>query len=201
MKVNGTELEIELHMRAMNANIPQIPLDRKMQMLPWQMCALYVLAADYCRPAGRILEIGTGFGTSAYMLAKARPLASIESLTINEREAAMANGFLQNMVGDRVQIMVRPSSEHWRLSHVRYDLIFVDGDHKRCHADLPWFNRLREGGLILFHDYSPQACPPVYAAVGELGQAVGREPDVALMDSNGIGMAGFVRSKGETWPT
>jgi len=32
---------------------------------------------------------------------------------------------------------------------IMWNMILVDGNHKKVEADLPWFNRLTEGGLIL----------------------------------------------------
>jgi predicted O-methyltransferase YrrM len=177
------------------------------QMLDWQMYALYGLAWEQCRAVhprdggGRVLEIGTGFGSSTYMLSKAWPLVEIVSLTISEREAEQARGFLKRAGMAPVTVLVKSSLDYLAETGGRpwRDLIFVDGDHRRAAADLVWFNALKPGGALLFHDYSPQACPPVYAAVNALGACLGREPDVLLMDTDRIGLAGFYRREGEQW--
>jgi hypothetical protein len=48
-----------------------------------------------------------------------------------------------------------------------------------------------DGGLMLFHDYTPNNSPHVVAAVNELGIKLGREPDVSIIDKDNVGMAGF----------
>jgi predicted O-methyltransferase YrrM len=172
-----------------------------MQMLPWQMGALYALAWSQCHEGGHILEIGTGSGSSAYMLAQAAPTAEIVTITPNAKEAELARQFLRGATGGQVRVWAETSAAFLPYTvGCSWDLIYVDADHRHCQADLPWFNRLVGGGLILFHDYSPRACPPVYAAVGALARRLGRGPDVELMDSEGIGMAGFIRQVGEEWP-
>ena len=204
MKRQGAAEEL---LRGLLAEFPHAPaLPRvHMQMLPWQMVALYGLAwtkSRFCERTGiRLLEIGTGHGSSAYMLAKAAPTAEIVSLTASVREGDLARTFLRGAVGDQVRVLPSRSLAYYAATVGQtWDLIYVDGDHRNCAKDLVWFNRLWDWGLILFHDYSPKACPPVWDAVGVLGQSLGRAPDVELMDTNGIGMAGFYRKEGEQWP-
>lgn len=200
MKRQGPANEIEQGLRAEFPHAPALP-KVYMQMLPWQMLALYGLAWRQCRKGGRILEIGTGFGSSAYMLAKAAPAAEIVSLTANVSEGDMARQFLRSAVGEQVKVLNVLSLAHYAATVGQtWDLIFVDGDHRNCQRDLVWFNRIGVGGLILFHDYSPSACPPVYAAVGKLAWHLHRDPDVRLLDDDDIGMAGFYRQEGESWP-
>ncbi len=160
----------------------------KGQMDPWQYALLYKLA----KGRKRILEIGTFLGKSARIMSLAST-AEITSLTISEAEAQTAR---QNAPG--VEIIVMRSWDYIMLAG-EYDMVFVDGDHKNARIDLPWFNKLSEDGLILFHDYSEDACPPVWAAVNKMGESLGRVPDVCVIDSRRIGMAGFYRQKGELW--
>jgi predicted O-methyltransferase YrrM len=83
-----------------------------------------------------------------------------------------------------------------------YDMIFVDGDHRHIEWDLPWFNRLEVGGLMLFHDYSPvdasHPCPPVYEALNRMAEKL-HGFDVLIIDEGKTGMAGIVRREGERW--
>ena len=82
-----------------------------------------------------------------------------------------------------------------------FDVVFVDGDHKQVARDLPWFNWIHPGGLMLFHDYSPaestHACPPVYDVVNARAIRLGRELDVLLVDDTLAGIAGFYKQKWE----
>ena len=81
-------------------------------------------------------------------------------------------------------------------------MIFVDGDHNRIARDLPWFNRLQVGGLLLCHDYSPEwewiPSPVVYAELNGMADRLGRAFDVRLVDNGKVGMVGFYRRLGET---
>lgn len=161
------------------------------QMEPWQYALLYQMASQY---DGKILEIGTFQGHSAWVMAIASPSARITSLTVSPSEAATAK---KHLFGKSVDVMVMSSAQYLTIAHDKWDMIFVDGDHKHAARDLPWFNKLRVGGLMLFHDYSPEKCPPVYAAVQELTKRLQRDLDVEFIDSRGIGMAGVYRREGE----
>ena len=83
-----------------------------------------------------------------------------------------------------------------------WDLIFIDGDHNRIARDLPWFNRLREGGLLLCHDYSPQDSRSpsgiVFAELNAMAERLGRPFDVRVIDEGKVGMVGFYCGPGET---
>lgn len=171
---------------AVDAILPARP-----QMLPWQGAALYALARPFNRCGAQILEIGTAGGYSATILRHACPNANITTLNPIEGEvrdtaprlAALGITSLRIASWDYLALYNGP----------QFDLVWVDGDHKRCAMDLPWWSFVRPLGLMLFHDYSPAACPPVFAAVGELGKKLGREPDVVVIDDRNVGMAGFYR--------
>lgn len=198
MKLTGTPEELLRELRQRYRHAPPLP-NVHMQMLPWQMFALYALTWELSKQGGQILEIGSGFGGSAYMMAKAGPRVQIMSLTINEKEAAKAREFLDWQGCQNVAIQVASSGQFLESDERTWDMIFVDGDHKHMLRDLPWFNRVRESGLYLCHDYSPVACPPVYEAMNRLRDSLGRDLDVMLMDANQVGMAGIYRREGEAW--
>jgi predicted O-methyltransferase YrrM len=187
---------------------PAPPPVRKLQLLPYQLAALYHLAKELDAPGAHFLEIGTGQGASGYMLAKAAPRAQVLSITISPAEVAaattlwMGQGCGNGIYASRVaswDLLQRTA-----VDPVRLDLVFVDGDHNQIARDLPWFNRLRPGGLFLCHDYSPQEsrCPSaiVYAALNRLLGVLGRPFDVLLQDEHLVGMAGFYRRPGEVLP-
>jgi predicted O-methyltransferase YrrM len=172
----------------------------KREIALYQAAALYALAAPY--NGKRILEIGTALGYSAAVLAEACPDAEIITLNPNEEEALVATRNLS--VYPRVKVLPIKSWDFLTQEGIGYfDLIFVDGDHKRVRADLPFYNRLQAGGLLLFHDYSPEGatqgkggavreCPPVYQAVNSLVVELGKKaPDVTVIDDGGVGMAGL----------
>ena len=130
----------------------------------YQAYALYALARQFNRPGARVLEIGTAIGYSAAVLASALPDAQIITLNPHASEAAKARA---NLGAWGNVTVVEALSWDYLESYAGepFDLIFVDGDHKRVRRDFAWWDHLRDGGLMLFHDYSPagtyRACVPV----------------------------------------
>jgi predicted O-methyltransferase YrrM len=204
MKLTGKPETIFVTLARQLPDAPPLPAVKR-KLLDYQMLALYGLARPFNRPGARILEIGTGHGGSGYMLAKAAPLARIASLTIDPNGAAAATGLWKQSNCDNIEAVFALS---WDFLEVQenplaplWDMVFVDGDHNRIARDLPWFNRLVEGGLFLCHDYSPQDSPRpsaiVYAVLDGMAEQLGRPFDVALIDSEKTGMVGFYRRAGE----
>jgi predicted O-methyltransferase YrrM len=173
----------------------------RQQIRPYQAHVLYHMARRYNREGARILEIGTYYGYSAAVMAQAAPLAHITTLTPMDWEANDARVNLAQF--GNATVLCKASWDYLTEDTGEFDMIFVDGDHKQIRRDLPWYNRIRPGGLMLFHDYSPNgsamACPPVYRALEEMRQTF-REFDVLVVDTEQIGMAGYIRREGETWP-
>jgi len=188
---------------AMECVRQHIPPGKK-EVLPYQAAALYLLASQVPCP-GSILEIGTSRGFTATTMALAAPWAMVTTLEIDPEKARVAQRAMAELFN--VCVIHRASTVYMnRITAPEdrhgYDLIFVDGDHKNVKADLPWFNRLNIGGLILFHDYSPadspHACPPVYDALNEFALTLGRPFDVHIVDDKRAGMVGWYRKEGET---
>jgi predicted O-methyltransferase YrrM len=172
----------------------------KGKMRLYQYAALFQLAKQY--DGGRILEIGCLYGRSTLTLAMAAPTAEITTLTPDEQEALATE---KNTEGRNVTVVRAMSWDYLKTNRNAWDMIYVDGDHRQAMKDLPWFNRLRAKGLILYHDYTgvdtltrPQI--EVYEAISQLGLKLGRDPDVMIVDTDElIGMAGFYRRAGEQW--
>jgi len=198
MRISGTQDEIwrELTTPAIAADLAlteHIPY----RMFPYQYAAVYNLAKQY--DGGIILEIGAYWGRSAWTLSLAAPRAKIASLEPYLFEKARRN----TAARANVKVVKAYSWRYLKKNRLAWDMVLVDGNHKRVELDLPWFNRLKEGGLILFHDYTPADAircrsPHVYAVVNDMGKSLGRVPDVLVVDSEKIGMAGFYRRRGET---
>lgn len=166
----------------------------------YQAAALYHHARPY--NGRRAMEIGTAYGYSCFYLASAMPQSYITTLNPNHDEVIAAQQTLSRF--RYVEALEFASWDYYSLTTKfsrEYGFIFVDGDHKQVGRDLPWFNRLEIGGLIMFHDYSPKdsarPCPPVYRAINEMAKKLGREPDVLIVDNDRVGMAGFIRRAGE----
>lgn len=174
----------------------------KKAVYPYQAAALYHLAKPY--NGGMALEIGTAYGYSCFYLAYAMPDSRIITLNASEGEVQAVRESKVLSRFPNVELLHRVSWEYLKESDgtACYNFIFVDGDHKRVKNDFPFFNRLVDGGLMVFHDYSPlgskRECPPVYEAVNDLAKYLGRNPDVLIVDDGQVGLAGFIRRVGET---
>jgi len=162
------------------------------QILPYQAAALYALFQPFNIAGHKILEIGTRLGYSASIIAQACPLANI--LTIDNDPIAVERA-TQNLA--KYPNVTVEYGVSWELlekeAPAGFAAIFVDGNHKHVLRDAPWYNQLLKGGLILFHDYSPKECIPVVLALYDMQIVLGRPNDVEILDTNGIGMAGFYR--------
>ncbi len=197
MKISGTQDELwqQLATPGLAADLASTEHVRG-KMEPYQYAAVYTLARRY--DGGHILEIGGFKGRGTLILSLAAPKASIITLEpYYFEETSKAAAGCKN-----VTVIKDYSFRYLRKSRTAWDMVLVDGNHKRIKQDLPWFNRLKVGGLILFHDYTPadavrSRCPHVYAAVNDMGKSLGREPDVIVVDAEKIGMAGFFRRKRE----
>lgn len=189
-------MELLGQLKAMAPDYPGAPPARA-QMLDYQLVALYLLGRQFNRPGCRMLEIGTGQGASAFLLSKSAPSARITTLTTSAAEIAIAERLWRAHGCGNVTAVLAASWDFLLTDTERYDLIFVDGDHNRIARDLPWFNRLRTGGLFLCHDYSRLASATVWAELNLMSEALARPFDVLLVDEREIGMAGFYRAAGE----
>lgn len=196
LNIAGTPDEILAQLRRQFASIPDCPADLRAQMLPYQLAAVYGLATQYAQPDVTMLEIGTGYGASAFMLARAAPRAFITSLTVNALEANMAQNKLEAL-GCNVKVIVQPSWDFYSVVRHSWHLILVDGDHNHVRRDLDWWQRVAPGGLMLFHDFSPagspHASPVVYAELIKFGESLRRDPDVSIVDNTQTGMVGWYK--------
>lgn len=186
--------------RVLELSAKQVPF-LKRQIWDWQAAPLYLLAKQFNERGARILEIGTAWGYSASILAQAAPQARIVTLNPKPNEAPLAKNHLAHW--PNVTVMQKTSEEYWQTDPGPFDMVFVDGDHRRpaIEHDCQWFNRLKSEGLIFFHDYAPEPstrpCPPVYDVVNEFAAKLGRPLDVVVMSHENVGMAGMYRRYGE----
>lgn len=202
MTETGTQAELLAKMQARVPDAPAMP-PVKRKVLDYQMLALYACASCFNRPGARILEIGTGHGGSGYMIGHAAPLATILSLTTNPGEKVEAEAFWRRAGIGGASVTVASSWDYLACDGQKWDLVWIDGDHNRIRLDLPWFDRLKIGGLMLCHDYSPNDSRTpsgiVYSELNAMAERLGRPFDVSLIDEGEVGMVGFYRRKGETW--
>jgi predicted O-methyltransferase YrrM len=169
-------------------------------MRPHQYAALRAWAAEF--DGGWILEIGCYHGRSSLEMALGAPRAQIVTMSPDAEHVQTAR---RNVAGYQIEVLQARSWDYLKQDGRVWDMVYVDGDHRHAERDAPWFNRLRTGGLIVFHDYTPQgtsaprAHVKVVKVVDELARQLGRAPDVKLIDPDLVGMAGFYRREGETW--
>lgn len=200
MKITGTPDGL---IEAVAIDCPEIydVLDRVREQVPFvkreilrhEAAVLYMLARDLDCEGARFLEIGTAWGYSAAVLAEAAPCATITTLNPKRSEYELA---VQHLIDyDNVVPLMTHSWDYLKDGDHEFDLVFVDGDHDQVARDLPWWDRLRESGLMLFHDYSPDGagrpCQQVVDVVDQFAAQLGRKPDVLVKDDRNVGMAGF----------
>ncbi len=174
----------------------------KREIRQYEAAMLFALAAQYNQAGTTIFEIGTCWGWSAAVMAEAAPLARIVTCTPNPNHFKIASRNLVNYPN----IAVRGERSVDLLAEAALDnlsLVFVDGDHQHVRDDLPWFNRLAVGGLMVHHDYcppwsSPRPCRWIWETLNEFTAKM-RPPDVLIVDENEEGMAGWYRRAGEVW--
>jgi predicted O-methyltransferase YrrM len=170
----------------------------KREIAEFQAAALYVIAKRYNNPGAKFLEIGTAYGYSAAIQALAAPKAEITTLNPRDDEVKKAWEHLKGY--GNVRIIVERSWDYLgRYKNADLDFIFVDGDHKNVRLDLPWWGRVKPGGAMLFHDYSPDTpecrrpCVPVFETLNEFRKTMGRDFDISVIDDSGVGMVGFIK--------
>jgi precorrin-6B methylase 2 len=123
------------------------------------------------------VNIGAGAGTSTIAVLETREdavlisvdiLASGTEVTTNEHQRLDECGedYLKRVV--RVWGDSKIVGEAWPFM---IDYIFIDGDHTAdgCRGDIEsWFDHVREGGYMLFHDYGSPNWPDVKTVVDEM---------------------------------
>jgi predicted O-methyltransferase YrrM len=205
--IRGTQAEIMAECKRYEPRLPNIAEKvkgrvpaKKRQIAPFQGYALYMLTR-MLEPE-RVVELGTFFGYSAAMMSEAAPEAHITTLNpkVWEYEVAVKCMAFYPMVKCLNKYSWDYMEELGSISFL--DMVFVDGDHKQIYRDLPWWNLLKVGGLFFHHDWTPEdaeirPCKPVYEALNDFGDFLGREPDVQVVDDKDLGMAGWYKREGD----
>lgn len=174
----------------------------KREVSTYQAAALAVLVSKFNSPGDHILEIGTALGYTAAVMAEAAPKASITTLNPKESEFLKA---VENLKVYGNVTLVQAYSWGYLADYKgpKLSVVFVDGDHGQVERDFPWFDWLKVGGLVVFHDYSPEGswrpCSSVLQAINKFRTALGRGFDVSIIDGHGVGMVGWYRREGEKY--
>jgi len=194
MEMRGTPRELWTWLARPGSDVHAMYLALKhipSQLLSYQQAALFVLAGHYKKDGTVMLDIGTGHGHSAAVMAVASPRARVITLTPRQKEVEIAVHHLHPL---KIVEVWQTTSASFLASYGGPELsvVFVDGDHKRVDRDAPWWRWVRPGGLMLFHDYSPGS-RHVVNTVDRMAVQLGRRPDVLIVDSDAVGMAGFYK--------
>ena len=105
-----------------------------------------------CRPK-RILEIGTAIGYSGIIMLTASPLATLNTLDLDEQVANIARqNFQKAEMSDRVNLFVGDAREIVTLLTGSYDFIFMDGPKGQYEVFLPYLTEVLEVGGTLVCD-------------------------------------------------
>lgn len=176
-------------------------LKKKREIAAYQAAVLFTLCKQLDH-GSRVLEIGTALGFSAAIMALAANTSYIETINIRTDESQMARDRLCEL--SNVTVITADSHELVKeYNGPPYDLIFVDGDHDGVALDMPWFNHVKIGGLMLHHDYAPEGsarpCRAVYDCLNDWRASMGRDFDVWVVDLTDVGMVGYIRRDGESW--
>jgi predicted O-methyltransferase YrrM len=128
------------------------------------------LAAD----AGEAVDIGSAYGYSAVVMARAGAHVTTIDPHAGENPGTLA-GLMNNLQAYRVNtvtVSVGTSQEVLpRLQQGWYGLVFVDGDHREPAVthDVTWaLKLLRPGGVLACHDLDEGSCPGVREALDQL---------------------------------
>jgi len=145
----GEEDELLRSMRldAEQEGIPliQVPLELG------RLLSLFIVQSN----AGRILEVGTLFGYSAVLMARAMPMdGRITTLEFDPHHAEVAARNLQRAgVADRVEIKRGAALESLlALQGETFDLVFIDADKTNYPAYLDWALQLTHPGSVIVAD-------------------------------------------------
>ncbi len=190
---------LEAHDKARRC-VPQT----KREVMREEAISLYHIAGHYSTEGGYCLEIGTATGFSAAVMAQA--IAPEALITLNPKEVEWERAVDNLRSFSNVRVLKEKSWDYhdWASRPQQFDFIFVDGDHGNVIRDLVWFDSLRVGGAIVFHDYTPggskRACQPVVATLDLFAARLGRPFDLSIRTVDNQGMVGFVRKQGECVP-
>jgi predicted O-methyltransferase YrrM len=164
--------------------------DRKQAIKRYQAAILYKIARRYGDQKDvTVVELGTRKGYSAAVIAQALPDARIFTCETNVGNAEEAAANLR--LFPNVEII---NMHSWnfldKANDGRISLVFVDGDHEQVSKDMGWWVKVKEGGCMVFHDYSPLKFPAVVQAV----HSVKEPPDeVYVPVYNDQGMAVLIK--------
>jgi predicted O-methyltransferase YrrM len=130
--------------------------------------------AELAAEADEALEVGSAYGYSAVVMAKAGARVTAVDPHAGELPGSlgMLMGNLQAYQVNDITVRVGRSQDILPTCPLGwYGLVFIDGDHTEAtvHHDVTWaLKLLRPGGVLACHDYDEGTCPGVKAALDRL---------------------------------
>lgn len=127
---------------------------------------------------GTMINIGAGAGTSSLAVAEIRSDIHIITVDISKggplggmenEKNAFCNAEMEDQLPEQILGDSKEIGKKWEGDKV--DLVFVDGDHSEygVRGDIEaWVQHIKDGGIIVFHDYSFEIWPRVMMVVDEL---------------------------------
>lgn len=120
-------------------------------------------------PAGRLLELGTGWGQSASFFGKLLPAWNIYTVDsyglygdgriYDKWDAEKVKRVVDSLPPNVIQILGNSQNLRWELP---LDFLFIDADHTYagCKADFMRYESfVRQGGYVCFDDYTQENNP------------------------------------------
>jgi predicted O-methyltransferase YrrM len=163
----------------------------------YEAALLYILSAQYDYFGAKIAEVGTGLGFTAAIMQHAAPRAHVMTCTPDNSHVSIARGNLKpNFQGITVLEM---KSVEWleKIEDGFLDMVYIDGDHKHVRLDLPFYNKLKVGGLKFHHDYWLHN-HFVYVALLDFAEKM-HPFDVLMTNEKQEAVGGWYRQEGEVW--
>ena len=131
-------------------------------------------------PSPTVINLGSGFGTSALALLESRDdlcLVTVDyheepteiGSLMDERDSIRDAGFLDDPRYEQIQGYSAEIGRSWNRGSV--DMVFVDASHsyEACKGDaLAWMPHIAGGGIMAFHDYWDRWNYGVIEAVDEV---------------------------------
>lgn len=137
---------------------------------------LYDCALQFPSSTTLVVEIGCDQGKSTSVLAEVAKDRNYMLYTVDDfsyedgkyREVFEAN--MARLGLGRYIVLVESKSKNAASSFIdnSINLLFIDGDHSAKGVDTDcrlWLPKLRNGGIVLFHDYEPQTFKPLMEVV------------------------------------
>ena len=156
--------------------------------------ALYAELADTLDGDAKVVEVGVAYGRSfAFLVTVMRPSVNLFAVDVfkeymggqnlppdvyalmksygTPREAFLRNMELHVPKGYFVTVQSESVRAAAKFPDAGCDAVFIDADHLYlpCKADIEaWLPKIKPGGILAGHDYSPRHHPGVVSAVNEI---------------------------------